>query len=1104
MRKAVAWLIILMMIVPTSMISANSPEYVTLELLEDVPLKHENWGTMTLLKGTTIYGQAENDGYLVQYYNDHVDLNNEMVKVVETGVTDDYAQYEEQTYLQEVVSEKQVIVSKSGEELGHIASQEELYYVEGNRNTIQIGNKMFHVKPDESASNEGTSGKQAEESGSEEASETKGSSTPEKPSSTEDSNVEEAPNTNQQKTVVEEEQEGEPSKEVSVADASNVQSEDVSASAAPEVNSTEVTFEETDVFEVTSSYINVYVRENGSLTSVGRLEQGEIFERTADYGSWHKLRVGNQTAYVWAPATKAVANEGALSTTNTVGNREVLIVEDAPIFATSNPKSDLYVGILSKGTEVTYLSKESGMYKVNVGNREVYLEEEYITEPFVNSDAYFKVNQDNVGLYERTGEGLVAIGQLENGEVYQRVASYGSWHKVKVGSKVAFVWARATSPVEKPNVPFTNEAGSLKATLVSDASVYDNSSGSLEYIGELQEGTEMSYISKFGNWYKVNFNNRTAYIYGSAVKTSFTKADSYFRVDTDNVTLYESDGGQLTSIGKLSKGQVYERLGQTGGWHRVRVGNDIGYVWASATSPASGGTNSYISNVGSLQGELVSDVTVYDNSSGKLVEIGVLYKGMELAYLEKVGSWYKVNFNNRVGYVYKSGVKENFAGDYFRVTNNHTTLYKRENGSLKEVGQLQNNTVYKRVADYGSWHKIRIGKTTGYIWENATEPSSKADMRSEQQQKSTGIRFSINQDVTVYDNSSGSLKPIGTLWSGEQYNMVSTSGAWVEVDYLNKKGYIYKPALSIQSIDLVNPNKTYSYQQMRTDLYELRNSYPDLVELITIGKSEDGRELFALKLGKGKEEVMFNGSHHAREHMTTNVLMEMIDQYASSYTKNQSFDGYPTRTILNETSMWFVPMLNPDGVTLVQQGYRSANNSSAVLALNGFSYDFSSWKANINGVDLNRQYPADWANIRNNASGPTYKNYKGRAPLTESEARALYDFTYQHDFQTTVAYHSSGEIIYWYFNQPSSTYSRDLRLANQVSDITGYSLVAAKPNPSGGGYTDWFVQDKRLPGLTIEISPYTYEQPVPQKYWSRIWRQNRSIGLFIAEEVTER
>ncbi|OMP66726.1 hypothetical protein BTO28_11715 [Domibacillus epiphyticus] len=288
---------------------------------------------------------------------------------------------------------------------------------------------------------------------------------------------------------------------------------------------------------------------------------------------------------------------------------------------------------------------------------------------------------------------------------------------------------------------------------------------------------------------------------------------------------------------------------------------------------------------------------------------------------------------------------------------------------------------------------------------------------------------------------------------------------------------------------------------MVKDLKELVLWHPDIASLETIGKSVDGRDLYALKLGTGKEEILINASHHAREYITTNVVMEMADQYAHLYKTNGKMNGAAVQSILKKTTIYFVPMVNPDGVSLVQLGANSAKNKASVIKMNGGKTNFSAWKSNVRGVDLNRQYPANWPKICCDPGKPSPQNFKGPKPLSEPEAKAMYNFTLNHSFKASASYHSSGQIIFWHFHQSGARKTRDYNVARKISRKTGYSLVAPRSNPSGGGFTDWFIQSEKKPGLTIEVSPYVGNRPVPIIYFSTIWKQNNSVGLLLANET---
>ncbi|WP_281269224.1 M14 family zinc carboxypeptidase [Paraliobacillus ryukyuensis] len=153
-----------------------------------------------------------------------------------------------------------------------------------------------------------------------------------------------------------------------------------------------------------------------------------------------------------------------------------------------------------------------------------------------------------------------------------------------------------------------------------------------------------------------------------------------------------------------------------------------------------------------------------------------------------------------------------------------------------------------------------------------------------------------------------------------------------------------------------------------------------------------------------------NASYHAREWLTSNLVMYQIDQYSQAFINQSSIDGYNIQDLLSKVSIYYVPMVNPDGVTLNQLGAGGFSNKNELIKMNNGSSDFSAWKANARGLNLNRQYPSGWRTINNNVRSPSYAFYKGVRPFSKSETKALYDFTLSHDFKTYVAYHSSGEI----------------------------------------------------------------------------------------------
>lgn len=312
---------------------------------------------------------------------------------------------------------------------------------------------------------------------------------------------------------------------------------------------------------------------------------------------------------------------------------------------------------------------------------------------------------------------------------------------------------------------------------------------------------------------------------------------------------------------------------------------------------------------------------------------------------------------------------------------------------------------------------------------------------------------------------------------------------------------LFVTAVPVQAAtNIVNPNQVYSYNLMTRDIERLVQEYPDLVMSESLGKSPYGRDLWAVKLGRGESVLFLNGSHHAREWMTTSVLMKMLDTYAQAYKGNGKIGNYNVRSLLDQVSIWIVPMVNPDGVTLSQQGTVGLPNDLAKMLLkyNGNSTNFTRWKANMQGIDLNRQYPANWNTIKNSGSTPWYQNYKGKKPAEAAEVQMMMKLTERIDPEVTISYHSSGKIIFWNFNTLSSNLNRDKTMARALASLTGYSLVAPEKNPSGGGYKDWFIQKYGRPGFTIEIASYAGESNVPLSQFNKVWSENKEVGLYSA------
>jgi len=152
------------------------------------------------------------------------------------------------------------------------------------------------------------------------------------------------------------------------------------------------------------------------------------------------------------------------------------------------------------------------------------------------------------------------------------------------------------------------------------------------------------------------------------------------------------------------------------------------------------------------------------------------------------------------------------------------------------------------------------------------------------------------------------------------------------------------------------------------------------------------------------------------------------------------------------------------------------------------------WKANLLGVDLNLNYPAGWLQAREikftqGYTRPGPRDYVGRAPLNQLETRALAGYTYAVDPALVLAFHSQGREIYWKFKDYDIPGAEEL--GQRFAQVSGYTLADTPYNSAFAGYKDWFIQEFRRPGYTIEVGQG--ENPLPLSQFDQIYRNNLGI-----------
>ncbi len=258
------------------------------------------------------------------------------------------------------------------------------------------------------------------------------------------------------------------------------------------------------------------------------------------------------------------------------------------------------------------------------------------------------------------------------------------------------------------------------------------------------------------------------------------------------------------------------------------------------------------------------------------------------------------------------------------------------------------------------------------------------------------------------------------------------------------------------------------------------------------------RPVRTLVIGTGPRKVIYSAAHHANEWITSLILLKFAEEFAQAIQSGGTIFDRDANELAETATVYLVPMVNPDGVDLVVGQIQEGDiqyDLARRLAENYPSIPFpDGWKANLLGVDLNLNYPALWLQAREikfsqGFTSPGPRDYVGRAPLNQFETRALAGYTEFLDPDLVIAFHSQGKEIYWSFQDYEVPGAREL--GEQFAQVSGYTLTEPAFNSSFAGYKDWFIQNFRKPGYTIEVGQGV--NPLPLEQFDEIYRDNLGI-----------
>ena len=286
--------------------------------------------------------------------------------------------------------------------------------------------------------------------------------------------------------------------------------------------------------------------------------------------------------------------------------------------------------------------------------------------------------------------------------------------------------------------------------------------------------------------------------------------------------------------------------------------------------------------------------------------------------------------------------------------------------------------------------------------------------------------------------------------------------------------------LAVTPLDFPPADSAYhNYAEMVAAIEQTVAAYPDIVRVSTAGFSQEGRDILAVKISDepdiddpAEPAVLFMSLHHAREHLTVEMALEIIRLFTEGYGHDPALTN-----LVNTREIWVLPNINPDGgeydiETGVYQYWRKNRR------FNGFD----SLGNSIVGVDLNRNYGYRWGLEPGSSGMPTDETYRGPAAFSEPETLAVRDFVVAHpDITAAITFHTYAELIlypygYTYDDLPADMTPVDLmvfrKLAGDMAATNGYAPQQASDLYTTSGDTvDWLYGERGIFGFTFEMYP---------------------------------
>ncbi|MGL5415163.1 MAG: SH3 domain-containing protein, partial [Clostridium sp.] len=399
------------------------------------------------------------------------------------------------------------------------------------------------------------------------------------------------------------------------------------------------------------------------------------------------------------------------------------------------------------------------------------------------------------------------VGTVNEGTRVQILGQAGSWYKINYNGQTAYVWANyingSAPAISKPySITYKGiGTGTIDFKGNNHTALQSGPTWNSNFVGDLQNGSSVTITGESGNWYRINYNNGSAWVLKNRVQTEMNAkvlGTGVINFEGYTHTAIQSGPSWNTNyLGDLQNGTKVNIIGQSGDWYEVESGNTVAWVLKYRVNTIS---NSKIIGTGTIDFKGGPLTEIMSGPSWDTNFAGELTNGTKISIIGEQGNWYEIENGNNPAWVLKDRVDTSL--------NKKTTVQKKPEikkvdetkkinglGIIKFSGgpvtdimsgptwnsnfvtQLNNGTKVTIVAENGDWYEIDNGTSTAWVLKSRVQTTVNDKVLE------TGvINFEGYTHTAIQSGPSWNTAYLGDLQNGTKVNIIGQSGDWYEVE----------------------------------------------------------------------------------------------------------------------------------------------------------------------------------------------------------------------------------------------------------------------------------------------------------------------------------